>query len=345
MVRRCWWCYCEHFLRWHVLHDLVLSDVAIVKVNNWAIMSLMWRYPKYLALIYSLTAAAYQAGAVLPVVINAFVQMGVSLATALLIMAAAQLVICPALMASIPTQQEFLDDAEKVLGIPAAPRKSPYAQMIQSWQILGLDAWQHVLLCLDLAAGAAYASFYVNYIVPYATYLLHGSKAVEGNTAANLSLYMTAIIGTVSSLILATLSDKTSFALLVASQLFLLALFSGTLFIPSWPAVWVAVAANAAYNSINSTLQGAWAQRFAPPERVGMSVGIICLAVSLGTQAIAQVFISMSYSMNPGVARFQLPLAIMGLAAMCVSFVWCVVYYYTKPIPAVPHKIPLCDRK
>lgn len=325
-----------------IFSNIIMLLVAAADIgawlNNYAIMGMIWHYAAKQKLVFALMNAAYQVGALYTM--GAEWIMGrydISLPCLLVGWTCLQLLSTVVLWRVTPGRHEYFAEAEKVLGVPL-PRENKhlYDSALDSWQILGMDAWAHALLGVTVTLGSVYTSFYMSVVIPF------GRDLFGSEVAARRLGDMCALANGLMSLaivpILCVLGDRYGFTAFVNLQLVVLIMFSATFWVDSWTAAMIAVSSNVAYTSINYMISGSWFVFFSPPNRIGMMTGLWSFISALLFIVIQSAITEWSQELPQGLDRFLRPLVVCGGLAIISAAYFCVAFARASPFPAQPRR-------
>ncbi|CAE8670914.1 unnamed protein product, partial [Polarella glacialis] len=217
------WPAANQSLSYAVIASIILTDCGAY-LNSYAMVGLVWHYPKHQGLIMSLMNATYQAGAFFAILVEWTVDsFQVALPVPLLGWALTQALVTSLLWHIVPTQAEYFARAELVLGIPLPRHHDEQSldyfcrKVKDAVGILKLDIWPHTMLGIAFVFSTATLNFYMSTAVPFGTSLL-GSKQA-GKEFGTLCTTINGIIGLTLGPFSGSLIDWFGLGLIVYSQL------------------------------------------------------------------------------------------------------------------------------
>lgn len=319
----------------YVWSNLVMFGVAIADtgawLNNYALLGMIWHYPSHQKLVVALLNAAYQVGSLYALMAGR-IMVGFNLTLPQLMAgwACVQMLASLVLRFTVPSHSEYLLQAQLISGV-APPNKSEtgYDNVRAAWDILMMDWWPHTLLAFTCVFGQAFTFYYTTTIIPFGTYLLGSVEA--GKQMGNFGALANGIVCLISAPFLGFSGDRFGFAAFMQIQLFALIVFTITFWVGTWPFACVAVVSGVVYTVTNFNVSSFWFVHFAPPNRMGLVLGLWYLLSSLIFFVLQFSMLTWSSNLPDGIERFMLPLVLLGALAV-FSALFFEFYFMTYPI-------------
>jgi len=329
---------------WLVPVAALITDFGSI-LNSYAFTALVWHYPGNTNVILSLSTATYQVSALLPLLLRRVMEAyDINLGQAMLGFAAMVLVSAVVTWQVTPTQQQYYDMAQEVLGIPLPKPKVKFdlcTKLRQGWAAVRLDIKDHIWLGMGSVFCSTFANLYNSMSSGYGVHLF-GTQAA-GRSLANMQVETTAAVGMVLAPFIAKIADwlglqrfgwVLSSFVAVPLMLFL---------VPAWWSAWVTTGGLCLFSTLYSLFMSRYFLHYAPPNRLGVYGGVFMMFNMLITLPFSWGAFFWMMSTPEGYDRYFLPYtstAIVGLLFLTAFNIRFCRAHGGHGVPLMPHLLP-----
>jgi len=320
---------------WLVVTLTVLEIGA--NLSLFSLMSMAWHLPHLQTFMAALTRnLPGMAVALVPVIVaNLFHNMHVSLSTIMwgwLVLALLAGVCCHY---SVPTMEEYQQEAEKALGKALPPQDTPLQLVQNSHRLLWQDFSLHMMALFAYVLMGTWSRIYGALLYDWGM-LLFGSPE-----AGNQLVWTANSIGIMSCLVIPALifagsNMKQETSILLVTMLVLATSAAVCFPQPVWNAQLAAITSLAFYGGLSDAFAMKYFLAFIGPSRFGSCAGVAMLYQSLGDVALQTlVFAWMAELPSSDPVHISLPLQTCSIIALLVLLVW-VVRLIRRGLPSEP---------
>lgn len=318
---------------------IIMVSIAIADtgawLNNYALMGMVYHYPKHQKLVFALMNAAYQMGSLYAIgsqYIVATFKISLSQVFAgwsvFILLSAVPLRFC------VPSHDEYLQEAEKNLETRATHiwKETFFDNVENAWRILKIDWKQHAGIGMTMTLGNVYTTLYVYLSVPYGQELFKSHEA--GYQLADIWALGNGIITVALMPLISRAGDIWGFRIFIDLMLVFLVVFSCTVWVQSWTAAAIAVVSNVAYTCVSYMMIGIWFLYFSPPERLGMVTGLYYFLSSMAYIILQFLLLTWISHLSHGTIQYNIPLALAGELAIGSAICFYLAFAWSPPFPS-----------
>eukprot|EP00928_Gymnodinium_smaydae_P023455 TRINITY_DN19355_c0_g1_i1.p1 TRINITY_DN19355_c0_g1~~TRINITY_DN19355_c0_g1_i1.p1 ORF type:complete len:737 (-),score=118.11 TRINITY_DN19355_c0_g1_i1:300-2510(-) len=328
---------------WLVPVAAVVTDMGST-LNSYCFFGLVWHYPGSTTVILSLSTATYQVSALLPMIMKAAMdRFAINLGQAMLGFAGTVLLSSILTYHVTPSQQEYYDRANEVLGMPLPKPKKKLdicKKLSAGKTAVMLDIRDHSWLCLGFTFSLAFAGFYNSMSSAYGRHLFHSKEA--GEHLANMQVVTTAAVGAACAPFIAKIADVLGLQLFAWLLTIFVAIPVSLFLIPSWWAAWATTAGLCLFSTLNQLFMSRYFLHYAPPNRLGVYSGvftILVMMIMLPFSAGGYVWIMQS----PKDTRYIVPFLTMGVLGLIFLVAFNIRFcrvHDGRGVPKLPNMLP-----
>eukprot|EP00411_Alexandrium_monilatum_P019910 CAMPEP_0175251430 /NCGR_PEP_ID=MMETSP0093-20121207/35659_1 /TAXON_ID=311494 /ORGANISM="Alexandrium monilatum, Strain CCMP3105" /LENGTH=729 /DNA_ID=CAMNT_0016545695 /DNA_START=42 /DNA_END=2231 /DNA_ORIENTATION=+ len=331
---------CDEWTSWLFPVGLLVTDVGAL-LNSQCMLGAVWHFPNRQSFVISLSNSSYQAASLLPMFLQVLMEhLGLSLASALGVYAAAVAMAACVCLIYTPTQAEFFAEAKRVLGIPLPPANKD----LGCWGVLRRGnevVWRrfddHRWAIFVSSLGVPFGLLYQSLSGDYGSKLFGSPEA--GKRLAQLYAVTNAVIGGAIAPLGIVFIDRLGVQFLLVTVAVLNGGALAFVARPSWDAQTLTCFCSVATLAVFLTFMTKYVLIFAPPNRLGVVQGLLMAYAMLWNLPIVAAFEGWMNALPDGLGRFSLPFttaAGLGLLGLCITTLrFCLVGF-----PETPELLP-----
>jgi len=252
--------------------------------NSYCLMSLMWHFHDYQSCLFALMAATYSVGALIPNLLQVFMDWSrADLSSCLIILVASELTAAWLCYAFVPSKEEYFEKAREALGMPLPKPKAMgvWTMIKRACRVMRAHWLTHIIMAVSMGICFAAVTMYSSLAGEYAKDLFKTQAATELLPA--MYTEQTATIGGFVWPIVCAVLDKTGGATSIMMIMCLVCMVVVTLSItvPDWNAQRLCCIAAAAFAGSSNIVYAKYATKYASPASFAAFLGTVVLSVML----------------------------------------------------------------